>query len=83
LFTGTPTVDTQRKIKATLQAIRSVARKKAQDELAVQRQLGLRAGYSEQDINMAFNFPEITGAGGGVAKPNPNPKVRDASTLPK
>jgi hypothetical protein len=82
LFTGTPTVDTQRKIKATLQAIRSVARKKAQDELAVQRQLGLRAGYSDQDINMAFNFPEITGAGGGGAKPPPK-KAVPYNALPK
>lgn len=82
LFTGTPTVDTQRKIKSTLQAIRKVARKKAQDELAVQRQLGIRAGYTNDDINMAFNFPEIMGGGDGAAKPE-NKKTVPFNALPK
>jgi len=84
LFTGTPSRDTQQKIKATLQAIRKVARKKAQDELAVQRQLGIRAGYTNEDINMAFNFPEITGstAPANVA-PKPKSKTVPFNALPK
>lgn len=82
LFTGTPTVDTQNKIKSTLQAIRKVARKKAQDELGVQRQLGIRAGYTNEDINMAFNFPEIMGGGDGAPKPE-NKKTVPFNALPK
>lgn len=83
LFTGTPTVDTQRKIKSTLQAIRKVARKKAQDELAVQRQLGIRAGYTNEDINMAFNFPEITGPNEPSGKGSNKPKTVPFNALPK
>lgn len=84
LFTGTPSIDTQKKIKATLQAIRKVARKKAQDELGVQRQLGIRAGYTNEDINMAFNFPEITGANAPAnAAPKPKPKTVPFNALPQ
>ena len=88
LFSGTPSIDTQKKIKVTLQSIRKVARKKAQDELEVQRQLGIRAGYSKEDIDLAFKFPEITGAGGVTPKPvdgggGAKPKTVPFNTLPK
>ncbi len=66
LFTGTPSVDTQKKIKATLQAIRKVARKKAQEELDTSRDLGIRAGYKAQDLDRAFRVPEITGSNAPV-----------------
>lgn len=59
LFTGTPTADTQKKIRDTLKAIRKVARTKANAELDVQRKLGKRAGYEQEDIDMAFDFPEF------------------------
>jgi hypothetical protein len=59
LFTGTPSVDTQKKIQSTLKAIRKVAVNKANAELGVQRNLGKRAGYTDDDINIAFDFPEF------------------------
>ena len=81
LFTGTPSPDTQKKIESTIKIIRKLAVEKANAELGVQRQLGIRAGYTEQDINMAFNFPEITG-GDGAAKPE-NKKTVPFNALPK
>lgn len=88
LFTGTPSIDTQNKIKATLQAIRKVARKKAQDELDTSRDLGLRAGYKPEDLDRAFKVPEITGKGGVTPKPvdgggGAKPKTVPFNTLPK
>lgn len=82
LFTGTPSEDTQKKIKATLQAIRKVARNKAQNELNTSRDLGIRAGYKEQDLNRAFNVPEITGAN-PPSNAAPKPKVVPLNALPK
>lgn len=88
LFTGTPSIDTQKKIKATLQAIRKVARKKAQDELDTSRDLGLRAGYKTEDLDRAFKVPEITGKGGVTPKPvdgggGAKPKTVPFNSLPK
>jgi hypothetical protein len=62
LFTGTPTKDTQKKIQSTLKAIRKVARNKANNELDRQRKLGVRAGYSSEDVDLALDFPEFKGA---------------------
>lgn len=77
LFTGTPTIDTQKKIQSTLKAIRKVALNKANAELAVQRKLGKRAGYTNEDMNDAFDFPEFKGGGGG------NSGRVDFNSLPK
>lgn len=82
LFTGTPSVDTQKKIQSTLKAIRKVARDKANSELAVQRTIGKRAGYTDDDMAIVFDFPEFKGAGvkpGGGGGGN---KV-DFNSLPK
>ena len=70
LFTSTPTADTQKKLLSTLRAIRTVAAKKARDELDVQRQIAKRANYNEDDIKLIFNFPEFEQrkAGGGAGK---------------
>jgi hypothetical protein len=57
LFTGTPSVATQRDIEATLKAMRKLAIKKGQDELQVQRRIATRAGFSQEDIADIFDIP--------------------------
>lgn len=60
LFSGTPTADTQEKMKKTLEAIRTVAAKKANDELARQAKIAsLQPGYTPEIINKALDFPEF------------------------
>jgi len=85
LFTGTPSLDTQNKIKSTLKAIRKVARTKANSELTVQRRLGKRAGYTDEDMTDAFDFPEFKGpsAPADANAPASNRKAVDFNTLPK
>jgi hypothetical protein len=80
LFTGTPSPDTQAKIESTLKIIRKVALKKANDELAVQRKLGKRAGYTDEDMADAFDFPEFKGAG---TQQSGNRKAVPFNSLPK
>ena len=70
LFTSTPTLDTQNKIKRTLQAIKKVSTDKANAEIDSQRKIALRnKGYDPDAVNAALNFPEFqaapTPAGGG------------------
>jgi hypothetical protein len=86
LFTGTPTKDTQKKIQSTLKAIRKVARNKANNELDRQRKLGVRAGYATEDVDLALDFPEFTGAPTPPANANApasNRKAVDFNALPK
>lgn len=66
-FTGTPTLDTQRKIQDTLNAIRKVALGKGNAEIKAQRDLATRAGFSTDDFNLASNIPEFNqpSVGGG------------------
>ena len=60
LFSGTPTLDTQEKMKKTLQAIRTVAAKKATDEINRQAKIaGNQPGYTPKIINEALDFPEF------------------------
>lgn len=60
LFTSTPTLDTQKKIKSTLEAIRKVAVRKANDEVNTQRAIALGTpGYDEAAVKRALNFPEL------------------------
>jgi len=80
LFTGTPSVDTQKKIQSTLKAIRKVARDKANNELDRQRKLGIRAGYSSEDVDLALDFPEFKGTG---AKPGGSSKAVPFNSLPQ
>lgn len=82
LFTSTPTLETQRSVQKTLQAIKTVAAKKARDEIERQRRLGERAGYKPDDISAALDFPEFTApaaAGGGKKTTSWN----DLPTQPK
>jgi hypothetical protein len=85
LFTGTPTLDTQNKIKKTLQAIKTVATKKANDEINRQRRIALRSpGYDPEAVNAALDFPEFqTAPPAAVATQyatNPTTKERIMST---
>ncbi len=68
LFTSTPTVDTQNKIKQTLQAIRKVAADKARTEVEQQRKIALRSpGYNVEAVTEALNFPELAPRTAGLA----------------
>lgn len=76
LFTGTPTVDTQNKIKQTLEAIRKVSASKATQEIDRQRKIALQSpGYSAQAVDVALDFPEFAprpAAGRTSAKVTPD-----------
>lgn len=62
-FTGTPSADTQNKIRATLQAIQTVARKQAQGEVDSQLRIALRSpGYNPEAVREALNFPQLRAA---------------------
>jgi len=58
-FTGTPSFDTQNKIKNTINAIRKVALKKGRDEIGSQRNIAVRSGFNEDDFNAASDIPEF------------------------
>jgi hypothetical protein len=60
IFSSTPTADTQRKIRSTLQAIQTVARKQARGEVDQQRKIALRSpGYNVEAVNEALMFPQL------------------------
>jgi len=60
LFSSTPTIDTQNKIKSTLEAIRTVSVNKANEEIDRQRKIALRnKNYNPQDVETALDFPEF------------------------
>jgi len=72
LFTSTPTLDTQNKIKTTLQAIRKVSSDKARAEIDAQRKIAYSTpGYDRARVDEALNFPEFstqqTGVSGDLA----------------
>lgn len=86
LFTGTPTADTQKKIRNTLTAIRTVAEKKARGEIGVQRDIALRSpGYDAAAVERALAFPELSATPAAAAQPpiyarNPKTNERIMST---
>ena len=66
LFTSTPTLDTQKKMRSTLQAIKKVSADKARKELERQRRIALRTpGYDADAVDAALDFPEFQDAPGG------------------
>lgn len=68
LFTGTPTIEAQKNIEKTLQALQTVAKKKANDEIGVQKRIALESRLGTQSqIESALDFPELRG---GAAKPS-------------
>jgi hypothetical protein len=70
LFDSTPSKDTQEKMKKTLQAIRTVAAKKATDEIDRQAKIaGNQPGYTPKIISEALDFPQFkTPTAGGATK---------------
>lgn len=71
LFTSTPTLDTQEKIKKTLLAIKKVSTNKAKTEIEAQRKIAYsNPGYEKARVDQALDFPEFSGAGGKEKKAN-------------
>jgi len=58
-FTGTPSLDTQNKIKKTINAIRKVALKKGRDEIDAQRNVATISGFNTDDFAAASDIPEF------------------------
>lgn len=77
LFTGTPTVELQNQIKTTLNALKTVATSRANNELQTQRDLAVAAGFKPEDIGKAFKFKELE----AVIPPNLNPQDAAAAEL--
>jgi hypothetical protein len=68
LFTGTPTLEAQKNIEKTLQALQTVAKKKANDEIGVQKRIAVESRLGTQSqIDSALDFPELRG---GAIKPS-------------
>jgi hypothetical protein len=62
LFTSTPTLDTQEKIKKTLLAIKKVSTSKAKTEIEAQRKIAYsNPGYDKARVDQALDFPEFSG----------------------
>ena len=60
-FSGTPTADTQKKIRDTLTAIRTVASRQAKSEVDQQRKIALRSpGYTPAAVDEALFFPQLS-----------------------
>jgi hypothetical protein len=62
LFTSTPTLDTQEKIKKTLLAIKKVSTNKAKTEIEAQRKIAYsNPSYEKARVDQALDFPEFSG----------------------
>lgn len=62
LFTSTPTLDTQEKMKKTLFAIKKVSTDKANAEIEAQRKIAYsNPGYDKARVDQALAFPEFSG----------------------
>lgn len=59
LFTGTPTIETQNQIKTTLNALKTVATNRANNELQALRDLAVASKFKPEDINKVFRFKEL------------------------
>jgi len=69
LFTSTPTLDTQEKMKKTLLAIKKVSTDKANSEIEAQRKIAYsNPGYDKARVDQALAFPEFSGA--NIATPS-------------
>lgn len=58
-FTSTPSIDTQKKIEATVKAIRKVALQKGRAEIEAQRTLAKRSNFTNEDFDLASDIPEF------------------------
>lgn len=69
LFTSTPTLDTQNKIKTTLEAIRKVSIQKAKAEIEAQRKIAYsNPAFDRARVDQALDFPEFSGQSTGGDK---------------
>ena len=68
LGTGTPSIDTQKKMLATLQLLKKIASNKANAELSKQAKLGLMDNMSQDQVDAALDFPEFKSGTGSAAK---------------
>lgn len=59
LFTGTPSKDTQIQMVRALKLLREVAAKRIDSEIARNKAIGLRSGYSAEDMDLSFDIDEI------------------------
>ena len=59
MITGTPSLDTMKKMEATLRVARKNAAAKAREELKQQREIGLMAGIKPDQLNTLLKFNQI------------------------
>jgi hypothetical protein len=82
LFTSTPTLDTQEKMKKTLVAIKKVSTDKAKAEIEAQRNIAYsNPGYDKARVDQALAFPEFSGA--NIAIPDTGDLAAQARALLK
>lgn len=76
LFTSTPTLDTQNKIKTTLQAIKKVSTQKARAEIDAQRKIAYsNPNLDRVRVDQALDFPEFTATSGGSGEKKANTRT--------
>ena len=76
LFTSTPTLDTQNKIKTTLEAIKKVSTQKARAEIEAQRKIAYsNPGFDKARVDQALDFPEFMPASGGAGEKKANTRT--------
>ena len=76
LFTSTPTLDTQNKIKTTLEAIKKVSTQKARAEIEAQRKIAYsNPGFDKARVDQALDFPEFMPASGGTGEKKANTRT--------
>lgn len=85
MFTSTPTEDTQKKIRDTLNAIRKVASAKAKAEVAQQGRIALLSpGYTRESVNEALTFRELDPRQPlGTVTPQPKASLRNRPIIVK
>ena len=82
LFTSTPTLDTQEKMKKTLVAIKKVSTDKAKAEIEAQRNIAYsNPGYDKARVDQALAFPEFSGQ--NIAIPSAGDLAAQARALLK
>jgi hypothetical protein len=82
LFTSTPTLDTQNKMKKTLLAIKKVSTDKANSEIETQRKIAYsNPGYDKARVDQALAFPEFSGK--NIAIPDTGDYAAQARALLK
>jgi len=76
LFTSTPTLDTQNKIKTTLQAIKKVSTQKARAEIDAQRKIAYsNPNLDRVRVDQALDFPEFTPTSGSSGEKKANTRT--------